>query len=89
MHARILAAFLLAIPLGGQVRFRQQPDRIQVEIGGEQYTNFYLAPGGNKPYIYPLSTASGVVVTRHFPMERSPGETTDHPHQRGLFFAHG
>lgn len=62
---------------------------ILVEIEGKPYTAFYLAPGGNKPYLYPLSTASGLVVTRHFPMESFPGETNDHPHHRGLFFSHG
>lgn len=82
---------LLAVapPLAAQVTFTAQADRIQVAIGGKPYTTFFLAPGGNKPYLYPLSTASGAVVTRHFPMEPFPGETNDHPHQRGLFFAHG
>jgi len=42
----------------------------------------FLAPDGNKPYLYPLSTARGATVTRHFPMETFPGETDDHPHQR-------
>jgi len=65
------------------------PDRILVEIGGKPYTTFYLAPGGNKPYVWPLSTAAGLTVTRHFPMEQFPGETNDHPHHRGLFFSHG
>jgi hypothetical protein len=86
---RIWAALTLAIPLGAQVKVTQQADQILVEISGRPYTTFYLAPGGNKPYVYPLSTASGVVVTRHFPMETLPGETTDHPHHRGLFFSHG
>jgi hypothetical protein len=85
--AVIFAAMIL--PLCAQVRFKQEPDRIQVEIDGKPYTTFYLAPDGNKPYVYPLSTADGVVVTRHFPMEQFPGETKDHPHHRGLFFAHG
>jgi len=80
---------LWAAPLGAQVKFAQQADRIQVEIGGKPYTTFFLAQGGNKPYLYPLSTAVGIVVTRHFPMESFPGETNDHPHQRGLFFSHG
>jgi hypothetical protein len=81
--------WLILLPLSGQVRFKQEPDRILVDVDGTPYTAFYLAPGGNKPYVYPLSTASGFVVTRHFPMEEFPGETKDHPHQRGLFFAHG
>jgi len=79
---------LFGAPLGAQVEFTQRADRI-VEIGGKPYTTFFLAQGGNKPYLYPLSTAAGIVVTRHFPMESFPGETTDHPHQRGLFFSHG
>jgi hypothetical protein len=84
-----LALVVAALPLAAQVTFRRQPDRILVEIDGKPYTSFYLAPGGNKPYVWPLSTASGEVVTRHFPMEEFLGETTDHPHQRGMFFSHG
>ncbi len=90
MRLAFLAAFLLALPLGAQVKItRAAPDRIAVEIGGKPYTSFFLAPGGNKPYVYPLSTASGLVVTRHYPMEEFPGEVKDHPHQRGMFFSHG
>lgn len=80
---------LCLLPLKAQVAFTKQPDSIQVSINGKPYTTFYLAPGGNKPYVYPLSTASGLVVTRHFPMEEFPGETHDHPHHRGMFFSHG
>ena len=89
MRLSILSVLIAALPLAGQVRFTEQPDRILVDIDGRPYTTFFLAPGGNKPYLYPLSTAAGIVVTRHFPMEKLPGETEDHPHQRGLFFAHG
>jgi len=95
MRLALFATFLLTLPLGAQVKITQAgpdraaPERILVEIDGKPYTAFYLAPGGNKPYVWPLSTASGAVVTRHFPMEDFPGETRDHPHHRGLFFAHG
>ena len=80
---------VVALPVWGQVKFTQDPGRLLVEIDGKPYTAFYLAPGGNKPYLYPLSTASGIVVTRHFPMEEFAGETKDHPHHRGMFFSHG
>jgi hypothetical protein len=89
MRCAAIAPLLLVLPLWAQVKFAQEADRIQVEIDGKHYTTFYLAPGGNKPYVYPLSTASGIVVTRHFPMEAFPGETKDHPHHRGMFFSHG
>ena len=82
-------SLLFTLPLWAQVKFTPQADRVEVEIDGKPYTTFYLAPGGNKPYVYPLSTASGIVVTRHFPMEEFPGETKDHPHHRGMFFSHG
>jgi hypothetical protein len=85
------ALFLLTLlcPLYGQVKITPHKDRISVEIGGKPYSDFYLAPDGNKPYLWPLSTASGIEVTRNYPMKDVPGETHDHPHHRGLFFAHG
>lgn len=87
---RFAACFLLALPLAAQVKITQTaPDQVAVEIDGKPYTTFFLAPGGNKPYVWPLTTPAGVVVTRHFPMAEFAGEVKDHPHHRGLFFAHG
>ena len=89
MTTRLPLIFLLTLPVCAQVQFTQHKDRISIEIDGKPYSNFYLSADGNKPYVYPLRTASGVVVTRHFPMEEFPGETKDHPHHRGMFFSHG
>jgi hypothetical protein len=84
----VAALSLMAVsPLCGQVKIAPQVDRISVEIDGKPYCDFFLAPGGNKPYLYPLRTASGIVVTRHYPMEE--GETRDHPWHHGMFFEHG
>jgi hypothetical protein len=80
---------LAALSLSAQVKITTGTDRISVEIDGKPYTDYFLSADGNKPYLYPLRTASGMVVTRHFPMEVAPGETNDHPHHRGMFFAHG
>jgi hypothetical protein len=89
MITRLSVIVILTLPLLAQVQFTQHKDRIAVEIDGKPYTEFFLSADGNKPYVYPLRTASGVVVTRHFPMEEFPGETKDHPHHRGMFFSHG
>ncbi len=72
-----------------QVKITPEADRVRVEIEGKPYTDF-IERGGEamKPYLWPLSTASGKVITRHFPMEVVEGEPKDHPHQRGLWFAH-
>jgi hypothetical protein len=82
-------AMLAALSLGAQVKITRGTDRISVEIDGKPYTDYFLSADGNKPYLYPLRTASGAVVTRHFPMEVAADETNDHPHHRGMFFAHG
>src|ERR1700712_2925074 len=84
-----LMIMLSALCLGAQVKVTRNPDRISVEIEGTPYTDNFVSADGNKPYLYPLRTASGLIVTRHFPMEAAAGETNDHPHHRGLFFSHG
>jgi hypothetical protein len=43
-----------------------------------------------KPYFYPLVAPNGVSLTRDWPMKRgTPGETTDHFHQKSAWFCHG
>jgi hypothetical protein len=42
-----------------------------------------------KPILFPLRSASGVVVTRGFPLEPRPKERVDHPHHAGLWFNYG
>lgn len=82
-------AFLLAsVPALGQVKITQGTGRIDVEIDGKLYTSL-ITEGATKPYLYPLRTATGKVVTRGYPMEMVEGETRDHPHHRGLWFTHG
>ena len=63
---------------------------MEVRIGGQPFTTFYFGSESPKPYLHPVRSAQGTVVTRGFPMRRDiPGESTDHPHHRALFFAHG
>jgi hypothetical protein len=86
----VLWAILAAAPLAAQVNITQRGvERIQVEIAGHPFTDFFIGPETNKPYLHPLRSASGKIVTRGYPMEKIPGETHDHPHHRGLWFSHG
>ena len=88
---RLLLVLVFAFaPLSAQVKIAQQGDeRISVEIDGKPFTDFYIGPKTNKPYLWPLRTADGKAVTRSWPMADAPGESHDHPHQRGLWFTHG
>jgi hypothetical protein len=80
---------LLALPLAAQVKVSQAPDRISIEIDGKPFTDFYTSADYNKPFLHPLRSASGKVVSRYYPMELVEGEPRDHPHHRGLWFTHG
>lgn len=87
--ALAVSLFVALAGASAQVTITPETDVIHVAIDGRPFTDFVLR-GGNamKPYLYPLRTATGKLVTRHFPMEKVEGEPTDHPHQRGLWFAH-
>lgn len=58
-----------------------------VTVDNQPFTALYT--NSEKPYLHPLRTASGKIITRQFPMETVAGETKDHPHHRGLWFSHG
>src|SRR5689334_21610142 len=91
---RLASPLLSAAALAGaQVKITPGPEKISVEIAGKPFTDFYIAgPQVSKPYLWPLRAASGTYVTRAWPMEKVEEETSiarpDHPHQRGLWFAH-
>ena len=72
------------------VAFIRHGDQVDVRIGGEPFASYYFNPDTPKPYLYPLRSPEGIIVTRGYPMVKDiPGESKDHPHHRGLFFAHG
>ncbi len=86
----VLWAILIAAPLPAQVHIAQHGiEYVSVEIKGKPFTQLFIGPETNKPYLHPLRSASGKIVTRGYPMEDVPGETHDHPHHRGLWFSHG
>jgi hypothetical protein len=90
----LLAAMLAccaAVPGSGQpVNLVRDGNRIDVAVGGRPFTSFYFDAATAKPYLFPLRSAQGAVVTRSFPMVTSlVGEDHDEPHQRAMFFAHG
>ena len=72
------------------VKLRQLANQIEIVIGGKSFGTYYFGPASPKPYIYPLRSAEGTIITRGYPMVKNiPGEDHDHPHHRAMFFAHG
>jgi Methane oxygenase PmoA len=83
------ALILAVVPAFAQVDVQRDGMQIQVTVDGKPFTTFYFGPDQPKPFLHPLRSASGKVVTRGFPMEKIAGEPADHPHHRGVFFGHG
>jgi hypothetical protein len=73
----------------GKVTFKEQAGKVDVEIDGQALTTYYYDTEWPKPFLHPLRTSGGAVVTRGFPLEKVAGESTDHHWHRGLWFAHG
>jgi hypothetical protein len=81
-----LFVIVAAATLPAQVRFA--PDTSAVTIDGKPFTIFHRGDDANKPFLAPVRSASGKIITRGFPMENLPGESRDHLHHRGLWFSY-
>jgi Methane oxygenase PmoA len=86
MRSRLLFYLATGACLSAQVRF--SPEEIAVSINGKPFTAFHYGSEANKPFLAPLRSASGKIVTRRFPMESVQGESRDHLHHRGLWFSY-
>jgi hypothetical protein len=85
----VTAAFASAQLTRAQVQIAHGSDHIGIQIDNTPFTDFYIGAAYPKPYLWPLRTSSGLIVTRNFPMRIVPGESHDHPHHRGLFIGYG
>jgi hypothetical protein len=63
-----------------------QQQKVDVLIDGQSFTSFLYPDNLEKPILYPLKTASGITLTRGFPLNNAGNERTDHPHHVGLWF---
>ena len=94
--AAILAASALAVtvrtaPAGDPVTVTHDASarRVDVQIAGRPFTSYIYPESLQKPVLYPIRSAAGVVVTRGYPLEPRAGERADHPHHVGHWFNYG
>jgi hypothetical protein len=85
MRNPLIICLVAAASLSAQVRFK--PDVIAVDVDGKPFTMFQYGSDAGKPYLAPIWSASGKIITRRFPMEDVAGESRDHLHHRGLWFS--
>ena len=86
MRYPLLILVAVAGSMPAQVRFAK--DLVSVEIDGKPFTTFHYGAESGKPYLAPLRSASGKIVTRRFPMEEIAGDSRDHLHHTGLWFSY-
>jgi hypothetical protein len=86
MRSSLVLCLAAGACLTAQVR--STPDEIAVNIDGKPFTTFHYGADANKPFLAPLRSASGKIISRGFPMENIPGESRDHLHHRGLWFSY-
>ena len=91
----VAAALLISLPgSAGSIQLKRGPDRVEVTNGGAPFTTYYFSTATAKPYLMPLRTPSGVIITRPFPSGNDVAgadvkDSSFEPHQRPLYFGHG
>jgi hypothetical protein len=75
----------------GTVYFVDKSNQKQIDVmmDGKLFTAYIWPDNVMKPVLYPVITASGVEVTRGFPLKPRAGERVDHPHHIGIWFNYG
>jgi hypothetical protein len=86
MRALLVLCISAGATLSAQVRYN--PNDHAISIDGKPFTTFEYGAEAGKPFLAPLRSASGKIVTRRFPMETVEGESRDHLHHRGLWFSY-
>jgi hypothetical protein len=71
------------------VEFTPGDNVIAVNVAGKPFTEFHFEEKWDKPFLFPLRSASGTVVSRGWPVDPRPGEEQDHAWHRGAWWGHG
>jgi len=72
-----------------QVLPNESARRVDIVIDGKPFTSYVWPESQYKPVFFPLRSATGIIVTRGFPLDPRPGERIDHPHHAGMWFNYG
>lgn len=96
--AAFLAALLLALTIASasadvpglrrDMTYKETRGAVDV-LRGDKLVARYVWSDGPRPYIYPIYTPDGAMVTRNFPMKSVAGEPQDHRHHRSMWIGFG
>lgn len=91
------AAMLFGLAMAGspqagaapKLSLEKKPDAIAVMMDGRPLTTLHFGEKWDKPFLHPLRSSSGVVISRGFPLDPQDGESNDHAWHRGIWYGHG
>ncbi len=84
----ILILIIFNCATESQVTFVEKKNQIDIFFGDRFFTSYKYSPDLAKPILHPIFLPSGVLLTRGYPLEEIVGESIDHPHHTGLWFAY-
>jgi hypothetical protein len=83
-------AFALPLHADDGVSIIKGKDVYEFKIGKDLVTRYHVGPSVAKPYFWPVYAPGEIPVTRAWPMEKgAPKESSDHVHQKSIWFCHG
>jgi hypothetical protein len=99
MRTRLALALLLLLAFTIPAN-ADKDDALAVDVEAKQHITFrtgkqvlsryVVNPDAAKPYLWPVLAPGAVPLTRDWPMVKgAPGESTDHKHQKSMWFCHG
>lgn len=62
---------------------------LEIRVGNRVASKFYSGDAWDKPFLYPIRTVSGKVLSRGWPIEPREGDSNDHTWHRGFWYGHG
>lgn len=75
--------------LNVSVQENKQDKKIDVMVADQLFTSYHYSVAYEKPFLFPVYSPNGSVITRGYPLEPRKGERVDHPHHTGMWFNHG
>ena len=75
----------------GDVKLVRQDEKNKVDvlIDGKLFTSYHYPINIEKPFLFPVYSPDGSVITRGYPFEPRKNERVDHPHHIGIWFNYG
>ncbi len=85
----LLASAPFLLPQQVRVELERVGGTIEVTVAGSPMAALHFA-GVARPFIFPFYGPTGAQMLRNYPFKDGvEGETDDHPHHTGIWFAHG